>query len=179
MAWQVCMGWYTVHWLFYLEASHLHDTIVVRTACSRRVQGHEYITFKAPVRNFLGTTGSVYFTIFNLEFPQNTEKLNYIYFIFHHIGKSPRSVCHWYPIFVDSIFDIIFVDILNISIFIIYWNVGLKHDTIKTWQYLTLRQWFCLDEQWCVFLDFVIYASKLITNQKWIFISYNLCDFYC
>ncbi len=38
-------------------------------------------------------------------------------------------------------------------------------------------QWFCFGEQWCLFLDFVIYASKLITNQKWLFISYNLYDF--
>ncbi len=27
------------------------------------------------------------------------------------------------------------------------------------------------------FLIFMIYASKLITNQKWLFILYNLCDF--
>ncbi len=25
--------------------------------------------------------------------------------------------------------------------------------------------------------DFMIYPSKSVTNQKWIFISYKLCDF--
>ncbi len=39
--------------------------------------------------------------------------------------------CHWYAIFDNSIFGIIFNDILNISIFVIYRNVGYKHGTIK------------------------------------------------
>ncbi len=76
--------------------------------------------------------------------------------------------------FVNSIFSIIFIDILNITIFIIYWNVGYKHDIIKAWQGLAVI-WF--SEQWFSHLDVKIHVSKSIANQKWSFISYKLCDF--
>ncbi len=34
-----------------------------------------------------------------------------------------------------------------------------------------------LDSDFVLLNNFVIYGSKFITDQKWLFISYNLCDF--
>ncbi len=76
--------------------------------------------------------------------------------------------------FVNSIFGIIFIDILNILIFVIYRNVGYKHDTIEAWECFALI-WF--GKQWFSNFYVKIHVSKSITNQKWSFISYKLCDF--
>ncbi len=60
--------------------------------------------------------------------------------------------------FFDSIFGIIVVDILNISIFIMYWDLGLKHDTIETWQCLAviLFWWTVMFVSWFYDLCFKI-----------------------
>ncbi len=64
---------------------------------------------------------------------------------------------------------------LNISIFVIHWNVGYTHDTIKGWQWpavtLFLRSHFSVLILW-------IYPSKLITtsrNSSWFHTLFLLC----
>ncbi len=74
----------------------------------------------------------------------------------------------WFLVYL--IFCIIFIDILNISIFVMYWNVCCTYDTIKAWQ------WFWFGEHFHVFSVMIMLQNWSSTRNGSLFCT-KLCNF--